>query len=64
MKKISVKNYDELAVFLMDFHSGQDSRGYRLLCRLDPRKFSSAFREEVRHTYVYNYLVATYKDKV
>jgi hypothetical protein len=64
MKKILSENYYELAVFLMDYHSGQHSRGYRLLCRLDPRNFSATFCEEMRHTYVYNYLVATYKDKV
>jgi len=64
MKKISFENYFELAVFLMDYHSGEWSRGYRLLCRLDPRNFSSTFCEEMRQTDMYGYLVETYKDKV
>jgi len=64
MKKISFENYFELAVFLMDYHSGEWSRGYRLLCRLDPRNFSRSFCEEMRQTDMYGYLVETYKDKV
>ena len=32
----------ELAVFLMDYHSGQWSRGYRLLCKLHPENFSES----------------------
>jgi hypothetical protein len=54
----------ELAVFLMDYHSGQWSRGYRLLCRLRPEGFSSAFCEEMRETDVYRELVAKFADKV
>ena len=46
-----------LAVFLMDYHSGQWSRGYRLLCRLAPNNFSSSFCEEMRDTDVYEELV-------
>ena len=48
MRKIPKESYFELAVFLMDYHGGQWSRGYRLLCRLDPSNFSSALCEELR----------------
>jgi hypothetical protein len=54
----------ELAVFLMDFHGGQWSRGYRLLCRLHPEKFSASFCEEMRDTEMYSALVAKYSNKV
>jgi hypothetical protein len=54
----------ELAVFLMDYHSGQWSRGYRLLCKLRPENFSSTFCEEMRETEVYSELVAKFADKV
>jgi len=54
----------ELAVFLMDYHSGQWSRGYRLLCRLGPENFSSSFCEEMRETEVYAELAAKFADKV
>ena len=64
MKKIAKENYFELAVFLMDYHSGQFSRGYRLLCRLNPHNFSSSLCSEMRKTPVYEYLVEHYADKV
>ena len=54
----------ELAVFLMDYHSGQWSRGYRLLCKLDPQNFSSSFCEEMRETDIYAELVARFAEKV
>jgi hypothetical protein len=54
----------ELTVFLMDYHGGQWSRGYRLLCRLNPVNFSSRFCEEMRESEVYERLVAKYADKV
>jgi hypothetical protein len=54
----------ELAVFLMDYHSGQWSRGYRLLCRLDLSNFSSSFCEEMRESPVYEDLVERYANKV
>jgi hypothetical protein len=54
----------ELAVFLMDYHSGQWSRGYRLLCKLGPENFSSSFCEEMRETEVYQALVANFADTV
>jgi hypothetical protein len=54
----------ELAVFLMDYHSGQWSRGYRLLCHLGPSNFSSRFCEEMRESPVYLELVEKFADKV
>lgn len=54
----------ELAVFLMDYHGGQWSRGYRLLCRLRPENFSASFCAEMRDTEVYSALVAKYSNKV
>lgn len=64
MKKIRKENYFELAVFLMDYHGGQSSRGYRLLCRLNPDNFSSAMCDELRDTEVYQYLVSQYANAV
>jgi hypothetical protein len=64
MRKIAKENYFELAVFLMDYHGGQWSRGYRLLSRLGPSNFSSALCEELRESEVYQYLVQNYADKV
>ena len=53
-----------LAVFCMDYHSGQWSRGYRLLCMLNPQNFSSALCAELRETELYNHLVQNYADSV
>lgn len=64
MKKIPSECYAELCVFLMDFHSGQGSRGYRLLSKLNPRNFSAAFCEVMRDSAMYQYLVYQYADKV
>jgi hypothetical protein len=64
MRKIRRSDYFELAVFLMDYHSGQFSRGYRLLSRLNPGNFSSEFCEECRETEVYQYLASHYANKV
>jgi len=64
MRKIPRANYWELAVFLMDYHSGQWSRGYRLLCKLGPLNFSSSFCAEMRDTEMYSYLVAHYSKTV
>ena len=64
MNKIRKEDYFELAVFLMDYHSGQWSRGYRLLSKLQCENFSSAFCEEMRKTELYDYLVANYAGKV
>jgi len=65
MKKIRYEHYPELAVFLMDYHSGQWSRGYRLLSALKlSGNWSSAICEELRQGECYAYLVANYADKV
>jgi hypothetical protein len=53
-----------LAVFLMDYHSGQGSRGYRILCKLNPRNFSSELCEEMRQTPEYDQLVYKYAGRV
>lgn len=61
MKKIPKANYFELAVFLMDRHSGQSSRGYRLLSRLGiSGNWSSQTCQEMRETEIYQYLVDHY----
>lgn len=64
MRKIPKESYWELAVFLMDYHSGQWSRGYRLLCRLRVDNFSSALCAELRESEGYLYLVSRYADSV
>jgi len=64
MRKIKKENYFELAVFLMDYHSGQWSRGYRLLCRLNAKNFSSALCAEYRESEVYQYLADKYSSEV
>lgn len=63
MKKIHKCDYFELAVFCMDYHSGQWSRGYRLMSKLHAM-FTDATIAECRDTEIYQYLVATYGDKV
>jgi hypothetical protein len=64
VKKIAKENYWELAVFLMDYHSGEWSRGYRLLGQLEAKNFSSALCDELRESEVYQYLVANYSGTV
>lgn len=64
MRKISKEFYWELAVFLMDYHSGQWSRGYRLLSKLQPQNFSSSLCEEMRESECYEWLVDHYSEKV
>lgn len=64
MRKIPRDCYAELAVFCMDYHSGQWSQGYRLLCKLRPHNFSSVFCDKMRSTDIYAYLVSTYAEKV
>jgi hypothetical protein len=64
MRKIHKVDYWSLAVFCMDYHSGQWSRGYRLLCKLRPERFSAVLCEEMRNTEMYQYLVSTYGEKV
>lgn len=61
MNKIRKDDYFELAVFLMDYHSGQWSRGYKLLSRLRVGgQWSSAMCDELRQSDIYQYLVANY----
>jgi hypothetical protein len=60
MRKLSKQYYWELAVFCMDYHSGQWSRGYRILSRLKAENFSSALCEELRESGAYQFLVANY----
>lgn len=64
MKKIRKEHLFELAVFLMDYHSGQWSRGYRLLCRLGVGMITDSCFEECRESEIYQHLVAKYGDKV
>ena len=64
MQKIYKKDYFELAVFLMDYHSGQSSRGYRLLCKLKPNNFSSSLCDECRDSEIYAFLECYYSNKV
>ena len=64
VRKIPKENYWELAVFCMDYHSGQNSRGYRLLSKLNPENFSSRLCEELRETDCYQYLIMRYAKTV
>ena len=64
MRKIPKENYFELAVFLMHYHSGQWSRGYRLLSRLQLSNLSSAAEHEVMESETYQYLVENYAERV
>ena len=63
MRKIPKENYFELAVFCMDYHSGQWSRGYRILSRLRVRLSDNEIAE-CRESEIYAYLVNTYKETV
>ena len=55
----------ELAQFCMDYHSGQWSRGYRLLCKLGPcGNWPANLSEELRQGVVYQHLVNNYAEKV
>jgi hypothetical protein len=64
MRKISKENYFELAVFLMHYHSGQSSRGYRLLSRLGLENLSSGAEHEAMDSYCYEWLVEHYGARV
>lgn len=63
MKKVKKQDYLELAVFLAHYYSGQGSRGYRLLCKLEA-KWSSNFEQEAIQSEVYQYLVANYATRI
>lgn len=64
MRKIHTDDYLNLAVFLMDYHGGQWSRGYRLLCKLSVRGMSSSLCDILRAEPIYQYLVDNYGSKV
>ena len=64
MRKLSKDYYFELAAFLMDYHSGQWSRGYRLLCRMRPLGFNGSLLDELRESEAYQWLVANYAERV
>ena len=64
MKKIKKDNYFELCVFLMDYHSGQWSRGYRILCKLSPRNLTATLCDELRETEIYKHLEREYSKNV
>jgi hypothetical protein len=64
MNKLSRSYYSELAVFCMDYHSGQWSRGYRILSRLNIRNFSSELCAELRESEAYEWLVQNYAAKI
>jgi hypothetical protein len=63
MNKLSKDYYFELALFCEDYHSGQWSRGYRLLCKLNAN-ISDSYREELRESEAYLWLVSNYANKV
>jgi len=58
-----------LYVFCMDYHSGQWSRGYRLMC-VTGKKLGSKFHvtsdqcKLLRNTKLYKYLEENYTDKI
>ena len=64
MPKIAKENYFELYVFCMDYHSGQWSRGYRLMSRLGPARLTDACIAECRASECYQYLEANYANRV
>ena len=64
MNKIPKENYLELIVFLLDYHSGQWSRGFRLLSKLYPWRVTDDFSTWARETEMYQYLVENYSKKV
>lgn len=65
MNKVPKSCYWELAQFLMDYYSGAASRGYRLLCKLQPGgNWSEELAQELRNTEMYAYLEANYADRV
>lgn len=63
MKKLAKEYYFELAIFLAHYHSGQWSRGYRLLSRLHANWSSRAEAEAVESP-AYLWLVENYGNKV
>lgn len=67
MKKIKRTDYLELIVFLSHHHSGQWSRGYRIMSRMIAQyraHWTSAFEREAEESEIYQYLQANYADKI
>lgn len=66
MRKIPKEYYFELAVFCMDYHSNQDSRGYRMLSKLRHEGYRCTELDiaECRESEIYNYLVETYAKSI
>ena len=64
MKKLAKEYYFELAVFCMHYHSGQSSRGYRILSKLGLSNLSSSAEHEIMESEAYQWLVVNYADKV
>jgi hypothetical protein len=67
MKKIKRSDYLELIVFLSHHHSGQWSRGYRLMSRMMSTyraSWTSNFEREAKESEIYQYLQANYANKV
>lgn len=63
MRKIHKADYFVLAIFLAHYHSGQWSRGYRLLSKLRAQ-WTSEFEREAEQSEIYSYLVENYAAKV
>jgi len=64
MPKIPRDCYFALYTFLADYHSGQWSRGYRILSKLGPAHLTDSCIAECRESEIYKYLVNNYADKV
>lgn len=67
MKKIPRKYYLELIIFLSHYHTGQWSRGYRLMSRMIDfygARWTSNMEREVEESEIYQYLVNNYANKV
>jgi len=68
MNTIHKRYWLELYVFCMDYHSGQWSRGYRILSRLSgyyrANVSSSTACKEARESAAYKYLEANYANTV
>jgi hypothetical protein len=60
MRKLAKEHYFELAVFCMHYHSGQWSRGYRILSKLQLRNLTSAAKAEAVESEAYQWLVEHY----
>jgi hypothetical protein len=66
MKKIRKCDYFELIIWLSHNHSGQWSRGYRLMCKLMGNNchWTSNFEKEAQESEIYQYLTDNYAKKV